>query len=283
LQALQNYQLRAEWADRYDAAIADLNQVKGTQPTLSPMTAVQIERAIPVYQQIVARGGWPTLPEKIRLKLGSRDRAVATLRERLVISGDLVESGGRTDTFDSYVDAAVRRFQVRHGLHPGRHPSAADHAGHRAERAGRPARLRQLEAQPRSGCGLDVRLPRRALRDGQHPGSAEIEAVEKGDVVRSRHTAVVGKIDRQTPILSAKIHEVNFNPYWHRAGVDHPQGSDPEDAGRTRSTSCQEQASASTTARATSWQATDIDWNTDQATQYQFRQEPGLRSTRWAR
>ena len=43
--------------------------------------------------------------------------------------------------------------------------------------------------------------------------AAEIEAVENGRV-RSRHTAVVGKIDRQTPILNSKIYELNFNPYW---------------------------------------------------------------------
>jgi murein L,D-transpeptidase YcbB/YkuD len=29
-----------------------------------------------------------------------------------------------------------------------------------------------------------------------------------------RHTAIVGKIDRQTPILNSKIHEIILNPYW---------------------------------------------------------------------
>jgi murein L,D-transpeptidase YcbB/YkuD len=44
------------------------------------------------------------------------------------------------------------------------------------------------------------------------PG-AQIEAVENGTVV-SRHTAVVGKVDRQTPLLASHIHEINFNPFW---------------------------------------------------------------------
>ena len=43
--------------------------------------------------------------------------------------------------------------------------------------------------------------------------AAQIEAVENGRVV-SRHSAVVGKTDRQTPILRSKIYEINFNPYW---------------------------------------------------------------------
>jgi murein L,D-transpeptidase YcbB/YkuD len=271
LQALQNYQLRAEWADRYDSAIADLNKVKGTQPTLSPMTAVQIERSIPVYQQIVARGGWPTLPEKVRLKLGSRDRAVATLRERLVISGDLVEAGGRSDTFDSYVDAAVRRFQVRHGLQPDGVVGGATVA---AMNVPADLRLRQLElnlVRVRSMSGflgeryVMVNIP-----------SAEIEAVQ-GDIVRSRHTGVVGKIDRQSPILEAKIQEINFNPYWHvpesiiRKDLIPKMLADPQYLVKNRIRIYD--------GKNNELQATDIDWNTDQATQYLFRQEPGLENS----
>ena len=42
----------------------------------------------------------------------------------------------------------------------------------------------------------------------------QIEAVENDRVV-SRHSGVVGKMDRQTPILRSAIHELNFNPVWH--------------------------------------------------------------------
>jgi murein L,D-transpeptidase YcbB/YkuD len=44
--------------------------------------------------------------------------------------------------------------------------------------------------------------------------AAQIEAIENDEVV-SRHAAVVGKVDRRTPILRSKVHQVNFNPYWH--------------------------------------------------------------------
>jgi len=44
--------------------------------------------------------------------------------------------------------------------------------------------------------------------------AAQIEAVENDEIV-SRHAAVVGKVDRRTPLLSSKIHQINFNPYWH--------------------------------------------------------------------
>ena len=44
--------------------------------------------------------------------------------------------------------------------------------------------------------------------------SAQIEAIENDRVV-SRHSGVVGKMDRQTPLLRSAIHELNFNPVWH--------------------------------------------------------------------
>ena len=44
--------------------------------------------------------------------------------------------------------------------------------------------------------------------------AAQVEAVENGRVVL-RHTAIVGKIDRQTPIVNSKINEIIINPYWN--------------------------------------------------------------------
>jgi murein L,D-transpeptidase YcbB/YkuD len=44
--------------------------------------------------------------------------------------------------------------------------------------------------------------------------AAQVEAVESGQVAQ-RHAAVVGKFERQTPELSSKIMEINFNPYWY--------------------------------------------------------------------
>jgi murein L,D-transpeptidase YcbB/YkuD len=40
-----------------------------------------------------------------------------------------------------------------------------------------------------------------------------LEAINSGRVT-TRHTAIVGKVDRPTPILDSRIHELNFNPYW---------------------------------------------------------------------
>jgi murein L,D-transpeptidase YcbB/YkuD len=44
--------------------------------------------------------------------------------------------------------------------------------------------------------------------------AAQIEVVE-GNRIVTRHSGVVGKPDRPTPILNSTIHELNFNAVWH--------------------------------------------------------------------
>ncbi len=43
--------------------------------------------------------------------------------------------------------------------------------------------------------------------------AAQVEAVALNKVI-TRHTGVVGKVDRPTPLLRSTITELNFNPIW---------------------------------------------------------------------
>ena len=54
--------------------------------------------------------------DRRQLKVGSKSKAVQALRQRLVVSGDLDPVAGGGPIFDSFVEAAVKRFQARHGL-----------------------------------------------------------------------------------------------------------------------------------------------------------------------
>ena len=60
------------------------------------------------------------MPAGAELRVGSKSRAVEALRERLIASGDLDQVAGMGPVFDSFVEAAVERFQARHGLGHGR-------------------------------------------------------------------------------------------------------------------------------------------------------------------
>ncbi len=107
-----------EFGQGFDQASRTIHMPKPTAPTLSPQTAEITEQAVRTYDDIVTRGGWPQVPKVDELHLGMRHPSVVDLRARLAVSGDLDPNAVGNDVYDSYVEAAVRRFQARHGLTP---------------------------------------------------------------------------------------------------------------------------------------------------------------------
>ncbi len=259
---------RGTWDDQFDArGLRSAVKVSSHVPILNPETVIYVESAIAEYRNIVARGGWPVVPSSSKLSIGDNDPAVSILRQRLITSGDLERSAGTSQAFDTYVDGAVKRFQARHGLPAdgvlGRHSYAALNVSANI-------RLGQLETnliRLRSMSGflgnryVVVNIP-----------AAEIEAVE-GDRVVQRHTAIVGKISRQTPILNSKIHEVILNPYWTaprsiiQKDIMPLMRKDPTYL--TRNAIRLFNGSGDEVAPET------IDWNAEEAPNLMFRQDPG--------
>lgn len=258
--------LQSEWADGFDSQSTISRPVASTTPILSPQTIPAMEQATYAYQDLVARGGWNAVPADKELKIGVRDPNVVELRRRLILSGDLRQTSGDPAAFDSYVQAAVRRFQERHGL-----PSDGVVGAGTLRALNVPAHVRLHQLQTNIERIKVMGLPSERYIMVNVPGAA-IEVVEGGTVV-SRHTSVVGKVDRQTPLLSSRIHEINFNPFWtvpasiikkdlipkmqkeptyltdHKIRIYNQQGAEimPE----------------------------QVNWLSDEATNYMFKQDPG--------
>jgi murein L,D-transpeptidase YcbB/YkuD len=198
---------------------ADLNPDENTmkalavidtpEPILSFDTAYNIQNATAYYQQVVAAGGWeaPTR-QTFKLAIGKDGRAVISLKRHLMLAGDMARAERVNDQFDDETDLAVRRFQVRHGIVP---TGKIDEPTFYALAVPAEQRLAQLQLNAMRIQSLAGGLQERYLL--VNIPAASIETVEAG-VVNSRHTAVVGKIDRQTPIMSSKVHQIKFNPYW---------------------------------------------------------------------
>ena len=180
-------------------------------PTISKKNIEPTKAAIKRYAEIVKGGGWksiPKMPKKMRLEVAMTDQRVAALHDRLLASGDLRSASSYPNYFDYTLEKAVRRFQASNGLTP---TGIVDRRTLSALNVPAKVRLRQLRinlnrlrAHAKSGKRryVMVNIP-----------AAQIEAVEDDRVV-SRHTGVVGKVDRRTPILNSSIHELNFNPVW---------------------------------------------------------------------
>nr|WP_217927114.1 L,D-transpeptidase family protein [Pinisolibacter aquiterrae] len=272
LEALTRSQAVREWQQKFDAGTnaAQAERIKSDTPLLSADTVTAIEAAIPRLQEQQARGGWPKVKSSSRLKVGSRSEAVPRLRERLVASGDMPADQARMgyyDTFDSYVDAAVRRFQVRHGLRP---DGVVDDTVMEVMNVPVETRLAQLEMNL-----VRIRAMSGFLGDRyifMNVPAAELEMVEQGRVVE-RHNAVVGKIDRQTPTLTSAVREINFHPYWHvpvsiiRKDLIPKMQTEPDYLTKNHIRIFD--------GRGQEVPPEAVDWNSVQATQYSFRQDPG--------
>ncbi len=208
LQALIDQTQKGGFGQGFDSASRTIAMPKASLPTLSPATAEHTTQAIARYEGIVSRGGWREVPNLDRLTLGLRNPSVVALRERLSAGGDLDPNAGVSDVYDSYVDAAVRRFQARHGL-------AVDGLVRdltlKALNVPAPVRLAQLKTNATRLRSLSGKLANRFVVC--NIPAAHIEAIENGVAV-SRHTAVVGKPDRASPDINSRIVEINFNPFW---------------------------------------------------------------------
>jgi L,D-transpeptidase YcbB len=258
----------AEWSDRFDPSSDTLTFTFDTrQPTLSAATADNIQRAIDVYMGISARGGWGTVPGGQVLRVGLSHRNVAALRQRLIASGDLSPSAGVSNTFDTYVEAAVRRFQARHGLVPD--GLVQDET---LVQLNVPVELRIEELRTNL-----VRVRAMSADLGEryvmvNIPAAEVEAVENG-VVASRHTAVVGRKDRQSPLLEKKVLYISFNPYWTvpksiiQKDIIPKMREDPEYLTRYKIRILDGKGQEIDPAA--------VDWNTDEAVDYMLKQDPG--------
>ena len=239
------------------------------EPILSFDTAYNLQLAIQNYEAFVAARGTWDLPTQgwFGLKLGKNKREVRELKRRLMINGDMAVEKRIDDTYDDRLDGAVRLFQARHGLII---TGFIDEPTYYALNVPTDYRLNQLRLN-----AMRVEQWASALTDRYvvvNIPAASIEAVEASQVIQ-RHTAVVGKVDRATPILNSKVHQIKFNPYWTvpksiiQKDLIRYMNEDPEYLTKFRIRIFD--------GNGNEIQPMQIDWSTDEAVKYTFRQDPG--------
>ncbi len=215
---------RGNWSDDFDAQASQGDKVASKLPIFSPQTVTYLEQAIGQYQQIVAQGGWPMVPATKKLKLGvdrSRRRGAAqaadgfgrpvAARRHVAILRHLCRRRGEALPGPSRPAGRRRHGQV--------HLCGAEH-----QRAGaaRPARDQS------GAAALDVRLPRRPLCDGQHPGRPDRggrERPRRAAPHRDRRQDRPPDPDRQ--FQDQRDHRQSL---LERAGIDRAQGHHSADA-----------------------------------------------------
>ncbi len=267
LQALIRSNQQNDFGQAFDSTSRSIVMPKSSLPTLSAATAQQTEKAIAQYEAIVARGGWPQVPPTERLRLGNRHASIMPLRQRLIAAGDLGANSGNSDIFDSYVEAAVRRFQARHGVSV---DGMVREQTFKALNVPADIRLAQLRTNvTRLKAHGGNLAPRYVVCNIP---AAQIEAIENAVCV-SRHIGVVGKPDRPSPEINSRIVEINFNPYWTvpvsivRRDLIPKMQAEPDYLTKNHIRIFD--------GRNRELQPTDINWQTQEAVNYMFKQDPG--------
>jgi murein L,D-transpeptidase YcbB/YkuD len=259
--------------DREGNTATAKNLVETIEPILSFDTAYNLQLAIQNYEAFVAaRGSWDLPTEDwYGLKLGKTKRAVRDIKRRLMINGDMPVDKRIDDTFDDKLDAAVRLFQARHGLIIN---GAIDEPTYYAMNVPTDYRLNQLRLN-----AMRVEQWASALTDRYvvvNIPAASIEAIEASQVIQ-RHTAVVGKVERATPILNSKVHQIKFNPFWTvpksiiQKDLIRYMNEDPEYLAKFRIRIFD--------GRGNEVQPYQIDWSTEEAVKFTFRQDPGAENS----
>jgi len=176
-------------------------------PVVDPAYA-GLRAAFETYQDLAARGGWASVSPGKRLETGSHGPRVVALRQRLSVTADLTEVSGEPEEFDLPLEAAVRRFQARHGLEPDGIVGVQT--------------LAELNVPiGRRLATMKVNLSR--LLNGKRDWGARyvvvnVAAASYGFVENGRSVlegpSVVGRPDWPTPPVDGIIEHIEFHPYW---------------------------------------------------------------------
>ncbi|MDB5616152.1 L,D-transpeptidase family protein [Tardiphaga sp.] len=177
------------------------------EPTFDAGSAQRLADAIDAYSTIAKLGGWPQIPVEAKFALGSAGEHDATLRLRLVMTGDLASSEAK-GPYNAALVSGVKRFQARHGL------ATTGAIGPRTLTALNvpvEKRIQQLEASLQRIATIGFHFGQRYVV--VNLPAAFAEAVENDKVVR-RYRVVLGKADKPSPTVTSEISNINLNPTW---------------------------------------------------------------------
>lgn len=195
------------------AAVAELLAARDPAAALeglAPKLPVyrELRNALARLRAVERAGGWPQIAPGAKLEPGATGTRVAQLRARLQAGGDLAE-GDAPHVFDATLEAAVRRFQSRHGLE-------ADGIVGRATLAALNAGVAERIAQVRANLERLRWVARELAGDYLLVDIAGFTAqLWRNDALVWSARVVVGKPFRTTPEFRARMKYLVLNPEWN--------------------------------------------------------------------
>ncbi|MGD8846968.1 MAG: L,D-transpeptidase family protein [Desulfobacteraceae bacterium] len=173
---------------------------------------VNLKSALQQMRTLAYKGGWPQPVQKTpTLRPSESDQGVATIRRLLKITGDYtmgppVEQPQR---YDDLLVAAVRRFQLRHGLEP---DGVIGRKSREAMNVRVEERIRQIELNLERWRWLPRDLGDRYLF--VNTAAFYLQVLENSRIELDMKV-VVGRPARQSPVFSSIMTYMVLNPYWN--------------------------------------------------------------------
>ena len=198
---------RQQFSDAFTAKLGPDYQTN--IPFVSQQAIDGLGQAIARYRNIAASGGWRPFSGNNTIQLNDHGRHVEELRRHLVLTGDVRARARRPRSFGAALQEGVARYQLRHGLGV---TGFVDSRTRRALNVPASERLRQLETNLLRLQDL-MKINKAARYVLVNVPAYTLQAVA-GGTLALQSKVIVGKPDRQTPPLSARIIELNFFPYW---------------------------------------------------------------------
>jgi len=193
-QALRKKQIREE--------LMRLRPIQGSYENL--------RKVLSRYREISLKGEWPLVAGGPLLKEGSRSERLTELRERLLISGDLVADAPKEgDFFDEKLKQSLIIFQKRHGLMP---DGVLGPATLNALNVPLARRVRQIELNMERLRWILGNMEQRSIV--VNIANFQLDVMENGKSILSMKV-VVGKPYWRTPVFTAKMTYVVVNPSWN--------------------------------------------------------------------
>jgi len=170
----------------------------------------RMRAAMRLYRGIAEEGGWLIIPPGPTLRRGVADPRMLVLRHRLGVTGDLAAPDARSDSeiFDEAVEAALRRFQARHGL---KDDGIAGPRTLVALNVTVEDRIAQLAKSLERLRSASTEIGDRAVI--VNIAAQEMVLIQDGEEVLKSRT-IVGQPDWATPLLSSEIRTIVINPTW---------------------------------------------------------------------
>ena len=168
-----------------------------------------MKRALASLRSLNSTQAFFEVPDGRTLRRGDADPAIPLLRRRLAQLAYLPSSAVRSDAFDAALEAAVREFQLDHGI------DSDGIVGRQSFAALNMSFSQRIDT---------VRVNMDRLRWISQDVSDEFIVVNiagyelyyaRGGELKWETPVMVGSIDSRTPILQSRLQYLEFNPSWN--------------------------------------------------------------------